>query len=248
MSYCPHCGNKVKNGALYCSKCGKPINENSAPTKSEREQVYHGVIRKCPACGAEVPSFPGICPEFGNSERAASSVQAFTVKIHEYDTKIANAPAEKTGWSSWSNAGKVGWVFLNICTICIPLLVYSILPKKYKAGSLAQQKASFIEGYMFPNEREAILEALIFIKAQLALIVSAAIDGSSVFWEKIWFNKASQVYQKAQISMPNDTTSGQTYAEIVALEQQFNKKLLFRKILAIIIIVLFIAYVILRNH
>lgn len=36
---CPHCNNDVKEGALYCSKCGNPILEQASPTKNRRTPV-----------------------------------------------------------------------------------------------------------------------------------------------------------------------------------------------------------------
>lgn len=239
MAFCPHCGNQVEENVKFCTNCGKAIYEKTS-TGNVRRQVYQGEIRKCPSCGAEVPSFTATCPECGhefNSGRVTSTIQDFSEKLHEYDVQIANAPTEKSGWSSWSTAGKVGWVILNIYTICIPLLIYSIKPKKYKAGSYTQQKASFIETYLFPNEREAIIEALLFVKAQLTNIVNGAIDGANIFWEKVWSNKAAQLHQKAEIVMPTDAVAGQTYNDITALEQQFKKKVLIRRIIIVVIVI-----------
>jgi len=250
MPYCPHCGDEIEVDAKFCYSCGKAINKNreDGPGKSVRTQVFHGEVRKCPACGADVPSFTAICPECGhefNSGRVISAIQDFTEQLHEYDIRITSAPKEKSGWASWSMLAKVGWVFLNIYTLCIPLLIYSVKPKKFKAGSFAQQKASFIENYVFPNEREAVLEALLFIKAQFTTLVNSSLDGAAVFWGRVWSNKAAQLQQKAQIIMPTDTVAVQTSTDIAALERQFKTKVLMKKILIIVLVA--VAFIIFMN-
>ena len=240
MPYCRHCGHQIEDGAKFCSNCGIAISE-SMPNQSVRTQVFQGEVRKCPACGAEVPSFTAVCPECGHeftSGRVTSIIHDFTEKLHEYDTQIANTPTEKSGWSTWNNWGKIGWVILNIFTFFVPVLIYFIKIKKFKADAYSQQKVSFIENYVFSNERETVLEALLFIKAQLATIAQGSIDGAGIFWERIWRNKATQLQQKAEIIMPADPVASQVCADIVALERKFNRRVLIRRILTALLVIL----------
>ena len=242
MAYCPHCGNNVQDGTKYCTRCGKEL---SISDPFVRKQVYQGEVRKCPSCGAEVPSFTAICPECGhelNSARVTSSIQGFTQKLHEYDTKISNTREEKTGWSSWGTGAKIGWVILNMYTLCIPLAIYSVRSRPAKTGTVSQQKASFIENYVFPNDREAVLEALLFIKSQLTALLNNSVNGTSTYWCGVWSNKATQLYQKASVIMPNDAIAEQTYADVLDLQKQFKKKRLLKS--AIIIGAVFILFII----
>ena len=261
---CPFCGAEVAAGAYFCSECGSKFNiqdsqipqaslypgnrtgESVLQNRSVREQVYVGEVRKCPSCGAEVPSFTAICPQCGhefNSRQVISVVQEFTEKLHEYDSLIASVSEEKIGWNSWSKSAKVWWVILNVFTFCIPILIKSLVPKKFKAGSYSQQKASFIENYVFPNEREAVLEALLLIKAQLINVVNSSNNSAASIWEKIWASKGAQLHQKAEIIMPYDTAAGQAYAEIAAIDQQYKKKALIKKILTIALIIAIVIFI-----
>lgn len=242
MPYCTHCGNRIGDGAQFCANCGKAV-EGSTQDGSKRTQTYQGEVRKCPSCGAEVLSFTAFCSTCGhefNSARVSSSIQNFTEKLHEYDTMIATSRQQESGWNSWSTAGKIGWVILNIYLICIPLLIYSNKRKGNSNGStgisskaISQQKASYIENYVFPNEREAILEALLFIKSQVTHYSDGSTNRENAFWIKIWVNKATQLNQKAELIMQDDPVAGQTYYDIAAMYQRFSKRQLIKRLIII---------------
>ena len=237
MPYCSHCGNKIDVNAKFCSCCGKAIDE-SGQSRTTRTQTFQGDIKKCPACGAEAPSMTAFCPECGhefNSRQVSSTIQRFTEKLHEYDVEIAKSRQEEGGWYTWNTAGKIGWVILNIYLVCIPLLIYSHKRKgsANSAKSKVQQKVSFIENYVFPNEREAILEALLFIKAQVSSFENSAANGADAFWEKIWVNKAAQLYQKAEVVMYNDPVAERAYSDIIAMDQLFRKRQLIKRLIIV---------------
>ncbi len=74
MKFCTNCGKQLNDDAKFCDTCGAPIsgtqtpppipgaNENVADD-TKRKEVFVGVKRKCPVCGAEVPAFALTCPE-----------------------------------------------------------------------------------------------------------------------------------------------------------------------------------------
>jgi hypothetical protein len=69
VKFCPSCGTQAGGGVV------------SAP-KPAMEKV--GNIRKCPACGAEVPAMTAVCPSCGHefsNVKVASSVQTFFEKL-----------------------------------------------------------------------------------------------------------------------------------------------------------------------
>ncbi|WP_288985337.1 zinc ribbon domain-containing protein [uncultured Treponema sp.] len=73
MKLCTNCGNQLSDIANFCDKCGSPVsnaqtpppipgaNENVADD-TKRKEVFVGVKRKCPVCGAEVSAFALTCP------------------------------------------------------------------------------------------------------------------------------------------------------------------------------------------
>lgn len=74
MKFCTNCGKQLNDDAKFCDKCGSPVsnaqtpppipgaNENVADD-TKRKEVFVGVKRKCPVCGAEVPAFALTCPD-----------------------------------------------------------------------------------------------------------------------------------------------------------------------------------------
>lgn len=67
MAFCQNCGSELSDGAKFCANCGTPVGV-IPPTGNEnrRKQEFVGAIKKCPSCGAEIPSFSAICPSCGH--------------------------------------------------------------------------------------------------------------------------------------------------------------------------------------
>lgn len=72
MKFCTNCGKQLNDDAKFCNTCGAPVsgtqtppipgaNENVADD-TKRKEVFVGVKRKCPVCGAEVSAFALTCP------------------------------------------------------------------------------------------------------------------------------------------------------------------------------------------
>lgn len=227
MAYCSNCGQFVADGVKFCSNCGSSMQQQEDRTK--RQQEFAGKIIKCPSCGTEIPSFTAICPGCGheiNSARVSSAIKEFTNQISQCDRAIANSPAEpKKGWKTWGVGLKIGWVFLNLFTFFIPLVIYLILPLLGISGTSAltpeeKNKAQTINNYVFPNDRENILEGLLYIKAQMAALVSGKIDRNTYRWIKIWKNKASQLHERAELLFKDDKIASDAYSDILASEKK----------------------------
>lgn len=74
MKFCTNCGKQLNDDVKFCDTCGSPVsnaqtpppipgaNENVADD-TKRKEVFVGVKRNCPVCGAEVPAFALTCPE-----------------------------------------------------------------------------------------------------------------------------------------------------------------------------------------
>lgn len=248
MAFCEKCGHQLPNGAKFCPNCGNPVNNNQSGKYKTREQEFAGKIIKCPVCGEELPSFTAICPTCGheiNSARVSSVIREFADKIGRADLAIANSPnIPRAGWNSWDKWKKIGWVVLNLYTLGIPLVIYLLLPVLGIGGLSAltpeeKRKAAEINNFSFPNDRESILEALLFIKSQMAALAAGKIDRNTVRWAKIWKNKAYQLYQIAEMLFKGDKIANGTYQDILASDKKIKRSLTIRVIVAIVLIAVF---------
>ena len=254
MAYCSNCGHFIADNVQFCSNCGSPI--SNAEDRTKRQQEFAGKIIKCPACGTEIPSFTAICPGCGheiNSAMVSPVFKDFTKQISQCDTAIANSPAApKKGWQSWGKWKKFGWVILNIYTICIPLVI-SLLIRLIGIGGISsltpeeQKKANLINNFAFPNERESILEGLLYIKGQMTALVSGKIDRNTERWIKIWKNKASQLFERAEMMFKGDKIAADTYTDILACEKKVKKSLLIRVVIAIVVVALSVTFIYTRR-
>lgn len=250
MSFCSNCGKTVSANTKFCIECGEPI--NFTEDKTIRKQEFVGKVVKCPSCGMGLPSFTAVCPECGheiNSVRVSSSIKDFTEKMTQCDMEIANSNIEiKRGWSTWGTWGKIGWIFLNFSLLGIPILI-SVLWHSLGIGggqkltAAEKKKVTLIDNFAFPNDRESILEALLFIKSQVASLSSGKIDKDTVRWIKIWKNKANQLFEKAEIMFKGDKIASEAFSEIKKSEKRVMKSLNVKVIFfVVLILVLFLVY------
>lgn len=84
MTYCPKCGTPLVNGAAFCSACGAAAVQKDA----RREEVYEGVVRRCPNCGEILNAFSATCPSCGFELRgveASGRVNNLAIKLESID-------------------------------------------------------------------------------------------------------------------------------------------------------------------
>lgn len=256
MAFCIKCGQELSHGAQFCANCGASVSNNQNENQSERRREYAGKIIKCPACGESIQSFTAICPACGheiNSQRVSASVKSFVDSVNEYDNAIANNPEPtKNGWKTWTNAKKILWVLLNIFTSCIPLVIYLAWPllkpflKPNKVPVLSsdeKRKASLIENYTFPNEREATIEAMMFTKSKMAFLASERFNDKTLYWTNLWNTKAEQLNQRAMILLVGDKIVEATYNEITGSKEKVHKKIKMRAIVGATIIFAYLAFI-----
>lgn len=256
MSFCTKCGKELFSGDKFCSGCGTTVGRSAFNSPFQRRQEYAGRILKCPACGMEIPSLTAYCPGCGheiNSAEVSVSIRDFVEKINEYDDAISRSPAEpQKGWNSWGKAKKFGWVILNLYTLCIPLVIYLLLPLLGIGGTRAftaeeKQKVTFIKNYTFPNDRETILEVLLFIQTQMNFLSTGKKDRNSVRWARVWKSKADQLYHKAEIMFSGDKISNEAYGNILQDNQKIRKSIQMRIIAAIVLVFGFVIFVSIRS-
>lgn len=255
MSFCTNCGKELAADVRFCPACGK---ENTITTddKTRRKQEYVGKVKKCPACGEEILALTAICPACGhelNSTKVSESLSKFISQIEECDRRISNSPkAPKKGWSKWKTGKRIGWVILNIFFGFIPLVIYFLRPylRTDKAPSLTKEekvKASIIENVAFPNDRESILEALLFIKAKVAVLATEKVNANNAYWTRLWTKKAEELHHKAQIMFPGDIIAAEAFSEIVNNNNRVRKALKIRVIASVVLLVAFFIFTGIRN-
>lgn len=260
MAFCTNCGQELAEGAKFCANCGKTVDSN---TTYQRKTVYDGVIHKCPNCGEVLSSFLANCPACGfefNSKKVNTSLKKFIEEINECDRKIANNPLPaKTGWASWSKAKRIFWVILNVIFFGLPLIIYlyvkafSIILPLVRYGSTPKltadekQKVSLIENFPFPNERESILEALLFVKAKVSFLASEKIDRKNAYWIRLWSAKAFQLYQKVEMMFKGDKAADEAYREIVAQRERVAKTVKVKAIAYTIALIAIIVFLSVKN-
>lgn len=259
MAFCSNCGKKLAPSAKFCSECGTPVEKAD---ETARRTVYSGEIHKCPSCGEVLQSMTAICPTCGcelNSAKLAPALKEFIDEINECDKIIASTPKKelpKRGWKSWKTGTRVLWVILNVFTSCIPLVVYLSFPllrpflKKNATPELTsdeKHKVSLIENFAFPNDRESLLEALLFVKSKMAFLASEKADERNSYWMRLWNTKATQLHEKAKILLNNDTIAENAYTEIIFSRNTVDKKIRIRAGIGAAIIVAFCAFVVLNG-
>lgn len=249
MPYCSNCGQLIAEKAKFCPSCGTPHQAQPTPQEENRKTVYEGKIRKCPNCGENLSSLTAICPACGHefsSVQVDEDLYEFSKRIDAFDDQIARLPKtnSRTGWASWSTGWRIGWIVLNVYTLCIPLFFYAIvrLFKKFSFELTPEErnKAAFIENYVFPNEREALIEALFFIKTKITFLAGGPANRNTMYWANIWSNKATTIYAKASIVLHGDTLSERTFAEIQNEKKRIANKCIWRPVITIGVVAILI--------
>ena len=228
-------------------------NEEDSLNNKEEHNVktdeHERRITKCPACGEILAGFIAICPACGyevKSDGMPESVKRFIEEIDKCEKAIARDPSKGYGWQTWGLFKKIGWVLLNIITCCIPLLIYFIvsLLKVNATPNLnksEKDKVALIKNYTFPNERDSIINALLFIKAKTSFLVAEKTNNKSPYWMKVWDAKADHLYNKAQLLFPNDSVVEAIYMIIKENKDTLEKATKKRAIVGICVAVIVIA-------
>lgn len=253
MKYCSNCGAPLEDEAKFCPKCGNAVGVESENVV--RKQVFAGKVIKCPNCGTEIAnSYVTKCPGCGfelGSIKSTNSLEEFKARIKTYDYTIAQV---KTGYSTWGVGKKIGFILLCIYTVGIAYAVYASKQKKQreynngekaKASQAEAEKKKFIEQYTFPNDRESLLDALIFCKERLYSLTAGTVKGEDLNWAQIWRNKAGHIYQKLEMLYPGDKYALEAYQEAEEYFKQVKKLKLKRTLIiwAIVIGVVVFSYV-----
>lgn len=230
---------------------------------AHRKIVYDGEIHKCPNCGEVLESFISHCPACGlelNGKKVNATLTTFIDEINECDALIANRTGtSKEGWSSWGKGKRIMWVILNVFTFGLPLIIslYAklfsvILPlmrydRTPKLTPEEKRKVALIENFPFPNERESIIEVLLFVKSKVTFLASEKVDPKNAYWIRLWSAKAEQLYQKAEIMFPGDHAVNDAHRLITAQKESIAKIVKTKAIVYTVAVVIILLFFGMRN-
>jgi DNA-directed RNA polymerase subunit RPC12/RpoP len=205
MAFCSNCGTKMEDGVKFCSSCGTPVGGASpAAVKPASEKV--GNIRKCPACGAEVPAMTALCPDCGHefsNVQANSAVQAFFDKLDAINQDVYEKEAAKE--AKGPLGGAMGAMF-----------GIDAMAKTFSGTSAgAKRQIAMIESYPIPNSKEDILEFVLLASSRykglkkplIPTAMGAAQKTEEFKLDDAWRAKCEQAYTKAKIALSSDKSA-----------------------------------------
>lgn len=170
----------------------------SAP-KSEK----YGDVRKCPACGAIVPSMAAKCPECGyefTNVEANSSTRLLMQKIDEIQAQYAELTANVDNKDE-----------------------STIRTRGYQVKrQLNDRTAQLIQNFPIPNTREDLIEFLTLCigNSKADSIMPDGNDPVTPAWRK----KLQQVIAKVKVALPNDQQAQELIEEYEGKRENSKKK------------------------
>ena len=170
----------------------------SAP-KSEK----YGDVRKCPACGAIVPSMAAKCPECGyefTNVEANSSTRLLMQKIDEIQAQYAELTANVDNKDE-----------------------SAIRTRGYQVKrQLNDRTAQLIQNFPIPNTREDLIEFLTLCIGN-SKADSVMLDGNDPV-TPAWRKKLQQVIAKVKVALPNDQQAQELIDEYEGKREYSKKK------------------------
>ena len=170
----------------------------SAP-KSEK----YGDVRKCPACGAIVPSMAAKCPECGyefTNVEANSSTRLLMQKIDEIQAQYAELTANVDNKDE-----------------------STIRTRGYQVKrQLNDRTAQRIQNFPIPNTREDLIEFLTLCIGN-SKADSIMLDGNDPV-TPAWRKKLQQVIAKVKVALPNDQQAQELIEEYEGKRENSKKK------------------------
>jgi hypothetical protein len=177
-------------------------------------------MSNCEYCGALLAPGDKVCSRCGapvSGQRISESVKDFESLLIGVSDGNSISYLRKSTFQNASVLGKIGIILLWI--LLFPVMLFIYIFRKYVVSSrhLSEsdnKKANIIGNYTFTNDRETLLEALIFIRTQIDILGEMKKDGYTAFWIKLWTSKAEQTYEKSKVALGDDTTAKDIFSKI----------------------------------
>lgn len=204
MAFCMNCGQRLPEGAKFCSNCGAATGEVKSET-AQRKIVYDGEVHKCPNCGEIVDSFVLNCPSCGHEFRSSAS----TSLVQELASKLEAMEQQQESRKRR--------------TIKDELLRTNNLSKT------DEQKISLIRSFVIPNTKEDILEFIILASSNInvELYGESNLTPENEVLKAVsdaWIAKFEQAYRKAQFSFSETPTFTQIKEVYINKTNEINKQ------------------------
>ncbi len=133
-------------------------------------------MSNCEYCGALLAPGDKVCSRCGapvSGQRISESVKDFESLLIGVSDGNSISYLRKSTFQNASVLGKIGIILLWI--LLFPVMLFIYIFRKYVVSSrhLSEsdnKKANIIGNYTFTNDRETLLEALIFIRTQIDIL------------------------------------------------------------------------------
>lgn len=204
MAFCMNCGQRLPEGAKFCSNCGAATGEAKSET-AQRKIVYDGEVHKCPNCGEIVDSFVLNCPSCGHEFRSSAS----TSLVQELASKLEAMEQQQE-----------------------PRKRRTIKDELLRTNNLSktdEQKISLIRSFVIPNTKEDILEFIILASSNInvELYGESNLTPENEVLKAVsdaWIAKFEQAYRKAQFSFSETPTFTQIKEVYINKTNEINKQ------------------------
>ena len=204
MAFCMNCGQRLPEGAKFCSNCGAATGEVKSET-AQRKIVYDGEVHKCPNCGGIVDSFVLNCPSCGHEFRSSAS----TSLVQELASKLEAMEQQQE-----------------------PRKRRTIKDELLRTNNLSktdEQKISLIRSFVIPNTKEDILEFIILASSNInvELYGESNLTPENEVLKAVsdaWIAKFEQAYRKAQFSFSETPTFTQIKEVYINKTNEINKQ------------------------
>lgn len=241
MAFCVNCGKEWNQGAKFCEECGTRLG-------AVLEEDKKGDT--CHICGASIPAYTAICPFCGNEvegKKASAEFSDFLEQVKTLEKAITDAVPNTHLYKHITLGKKLFWILLNVGLLGFPLLIRLIinLINTNSTPDLTyeeQQLATFVENYTFPNNREVILEALVFTKEKIDFVSREKTSRKNNYWMRLWYSKAQQLKEKADILFPKDIIVHNSFQEIQKDREKMVKSSKWKFVFGVVLLILFIGF------
>lgn len=204
MAFCMNCGQRLPEGAKFCSNCGAATGEVKSET-AQRKIVYDGEVHKCPNCGEIVDSFVLNCPSCGHEFRSSAS----TSLVQELASKLEAMEQQQE-----------------------PRKRRTIKDELLRTNNLSktdEQKISLKRSFVIPNTKEDILEFIILASSNInvELYGESNLTPENEVLKAVsdaWIAKFEQAYRKAQFSFSETPTFTQIKEVYINKTNEINKQ------------------------
>lgn len=224
--FCIKCGSELPNDAKFCLQCGAKVDivQNDEDEGNKRKQVFDGVVKKCPNCGATIDSFQTNCSNCGyelREQKANSFAERFAEGMNKIENEMTAIKSdEKTEINLFKNDGKGFW----------SNYVDALKEEEErisKEKNILNKEIQYIKNFPIPNSKEELYEFMIMaannvdIKLYKKGVMSKIFgsnDDDELKLSNAWLSKMKMIYQKAKISI-KDSSDFQhiesVYADII---------------------------------